>query len=238
MHNVLITLQRELISYFNSALAFVVIPVFLLMVGGFSLYFQDFFAAGILDMRSIFFWCAVSFLLLIPAFSMRAFAEEIRTGSIELLVTMPIRDEELVLGKFFSVFAVVCFSLLLTLSYPLTLSELGAMDWGPIIGGYIGLALLGAALSAIGIAASASTQSQVISFLLAFGVSVVPFAMGYVLTSVPVDLLPVVQYLSFDYHFSNLAKGVIDSRNLIFYGSVVAFALHFAVFQLEQRRLR
>ena len=112
------------------------------------------------------------------------------------------------------------------------------MDWGPIIGGYIGLALLGAALSAIGVAASASTKNQVISFLLAFGVSVVPFVMGYVLSSVPVDLLPVVQYLSFDYHFSNLAKGIIDSRNLIFYGSVVALALHFAVFQLEQRRLK
>ena len=237
MHNVLIILQRELTSYFNSALAFVIIPVFLLMVGGFSLYFQDFFAAGILDMR-IFFWCAVSFLLLIPAFSMRAFAEEIRTGSIELLVTMPIRDEELVIGKFLSVFCIVCFSLLLTLSYPITLSELGDLDWGPIIGGYIGLALLGAALSAIGVAASASTKNQVISFLLAFGVSVVPFVMGYVLSSVPVDILPVVQYLSFDYHFSNLAKGIIDSRIIIFYGSVVALALHVAVFQLEQRRLK
>lgn len=237
MHNVLIILQREVASYFNSALAFVVIPIFLLMVGGFSLYFQDFFAAGVLDMRSIFFWCAVSFLLLIPAFSMRAFAEEIRTGSIELLVTLPITDEELVVGKFLSVFFIVCFSLLLTISYPMTLGGLGELDWGPVIGGYLGLALLGAALAAIGIAASASTKNQVVSFLLAFAVSVVPFAMGYVLSSVPVDILPVVQYLSFDYHFSNLAKGIIDSRNILFYGSVVAMALHFAVFQLEQRRL-
>lgn len=238
MQNVLIILQRELASYFNSALVFVVVPIFLLMVGGFSMYFQSFFLAGILDMRSIFFWCAVSFLLLIPAFSMRAFAEEIRTGSIEMLITLPISEEEMVLGKFLSVFVVVCFSLLLTLSYPMTLSTLGTLDWGPVLGGYIGLALLGAALSAIGIAASATSKNQVVSFLIAFSVSVVPFAMGYVLSSVPVDILPVVQYLSFDYHFSNLAKGVIDSRNIIFYLSVVALFLHLAVFQLEQRRLK
>ena len=119
----------------------------------------------------------------------------------------------------------------------MTLAGLGELDWGPVIGGYLGLALLGGALAAIGIAASASTKNQVVSFLLAFAVSVVPFAMGYVLSSVPVDILPVVQYISFDYHFSNLAKGIIDSRNIIFYGSVVAMALHVAVFQLEQRRL-
>jgi ABC-2 type transport system permease protein len=238
MQNVLIILQRELASYFNSALVFVIVPIFLLMVGGFSMYFQAFFLSGILDMRSIFFWCAVSFLLLIPAFSMRAFAEEIRTGSIEMLVTLPISEEEMVIGKFLSVFVVVCFSLLLTLSYPMTLSTLGNLDWGPVLGGYIGLALLGAALSAIGIAASATSKNQVVSFLIAFAVSVVPFAMGYVLSSVPVDILPVVQYLSFDYHFSNLAKGVVDSRNIIFYLSVVALFLHLAVFQLEQRRLK
>jgi ABC-2 type transport system permease protein len=229
--------RRELASYFNSALAYIIVPVFLLLVGGFSLYFQDILAAGVATMRTVFFWSAVFFLLLIPAVTMRLFAEERRTGSLELLVTLPVGEPEIVLGKYLASLSLIATALLLTLSYPITLGMLGDLDLGPVIGGYIGLFLLGAAFAAIGAAASALTSNQVVAFLIALIVCMVPFVSGYALAKVPTNVLPIVQYMSFDYHFNNLARGVIDSRNLIFYGSVIGLFLHLAVFSLERRRL-
>jgi ABC-2 type transport system permease protein len=228
---------RELRAYFDGVLALLIIPIFLGMVGVFSLFFQDVFAAGFIDLRSVFFWMALFFLLLIPALTMRSFAEEKRTGTIEMLATLPISEEQLVIGKFLSALVVVGMALLLSLTYPLSLARLGDLDWGVVLGGYLGLFFMGAALTAIGIAMSASTKSQVIAFLAALTIGLLPFATGYALARVPVDILPVVQYLTFEYHFSTLAKGIIDTRSLIFYGSIVAVFLHFAVFQLEQRRL-
>lgn len=228
---------RELRAYFDGVLALLIIPIFLGMVGVFSLFFQDIFAAGFIDLRSVFFWMALFFLLLIPALTMRSFAEEKRTGTIEMLATLPISKEQLVIGKFLSALVVVGMALLLSLTYPLSLARLGDLDWGVVVGGYLGLFFMGAALTAIGIAMSASTKNQVTAFLAALTIGLLPFATGYALGRVPVDILPVVQYLTFEYHFSTLAKGIIDTRSLIFYGSIVAVFLHFAVFQLEQRRL-
>jgi ABC-2 type transport system permease protein len=228
---------RELRAYFDGVLALLIIPTFLGMVGAFSLFFQDIFTSGFIDLRSTFFWMALFFLLLIPALTMRSFAEEKRTGTIEMLATLPISEEQLVSGKFMAALVVVGLALGLSLTYPISLSQLGDLDWGVVIGGYLGLFSMAAALTAIGVAMSASTSSQVIAFLGALTIGLLPFATGYALGRVPTDWLPFVQYLTFEYHFSTLAKGIIDTRSLIFYGSVVALFLHFAVFQLEQRRL-
>ena len=230
--------EKEWSSYMNGSLLYVVVPAFLLMVGFFSLYFQDIFAVGVVSMRGVFFWCALSYLLLIPAITMRSFSEEFRSGSFELVATMPIRDEELVLGKFLSALSLLVVTLVLTITYPITLSMLGELDWGVVLGGYIGLFLVGASFTAIGLVASASTSNQINAFLFAFVLSLVPFLIGYTLNRVPDDLIPFVQYISFEYHFNNLARGVIDTRNLIFYGSVVALALHGTMFQLARRRLQ
>ncbi len=238
MRTVFAIFQREFASYFDSPLAYIVVPAFLGLVGGFSLYFQDILAAGVVSMRTVFFWSAVFFLLLIPAVTMRLFAEEKRTGSIELLVTLPVTEGQMVLGKFLAALSLMTLALGLTATYPLTLASLGTPDWGPIFGGYLGLFLLGASFTAIGTAASALTSNQVVSFLIALIICLAPFASGYALAKVPAAVLPVVQYLSFEYHFNNLARGVIDSRDLLFYGSVVALFLHVAVFALERRRLR
>ena len=220
--NVLAIYQRELRSYFDGSLAYLVLPIFLGLVAVFSLFFQDILEMGRLEMRVVFFWMAFFFLILIPALTMKSFAEEKRTGSIEMLVTLPVKDEEIVLGKYLAALSVVFLALLLSLTYPISLSGLGDLDWGPVIGGYIGLFLLGAAFSAIGIAMSALSNSQVMAFLFSLTIGIIPFATGYALNQVPADILPIVQYLTFEYHFSNLAKGVIDTRNLIFYGSIVA----------------
>ena len=238
MRNIMAIFEKEWSSYMNGSLLYVVVPAFLLMVGFFSLYFQDIFATGIVSMRTVFFWCALSYLLLIPAITMRSFAEEFRSGSFELMATMPISDEELVLGKYLSALALLFLTLLLTCTYPITLSLLGTLDWGAVAGGYIGLFLVGASFTAIGLAASASTSNQNNAFLFAFVLSLIPFLLGYTLGRVPESLIPVVQFASFEYHFNNLARGVIDSRNLIYYGSVIALALHCTMFQLARRRLR
>lgn len=237
MQNVLAIFQRELGSYFDSPLAYIIIPVFLGLVGGFSLFFQDVLASGLASMRTVFFWSAVSYLLLIPAVTMRLFAEEKRTGSIELLVTMPITESEMVLGKYLAALSLMTIALVLTFTWPVTLYAFGSPDVGPLIGGYLGLFLLGAAFTAVGTAASALTNNQVVSFLVALLGCLIPFVSGYALARVPAPLLPIVQYLSTEYHFDNLARGVVDSRNIIFYLSVVALFLHVAVFALERRRL-
>ena len=207
------------------------------MVGVFSLFFQDIFAAGFIDLRSVFFWMALFFLLLIPALTMRSFAEEKRTGTIEMLATLPISEEQLVIGKFVAALVVVALALALSLTYPISLAQLGDLDWGVVIGGYLGLFAMSAALTSIGIAMSASTSSHVIAFLASLTIGLLPFATGYALGRIPADWLPFVQYLTFEYHFSTLSKGIIDTRSLIFYGSIVGLFLHVAVFQLEQRRL-
>lgn len=228
---------RELRAYFDGALALLIIPTFLGMVGVFSLFFQDIFAAGFIDLRSVFFWMSLFFLLLIPALTMRSFAEEKRTGTIEMLATLPISEEQLVIGKFVAALVVVALALALSLTYPISLAQLGDLDWGIVIGGYLGLFAMSAALTSIGIAMSAATSSQVIAFLASLTIGLLPFATGYALGRVPADWLPFVQYLTFEYHFSTLSKGIIDTRSLIFYGSIVGLFLHVAVFQLEQRRL-
>ncbi len=237
MQNVIAIFQRELASYFDSPLAYIVIPVFLGLVGGFSLFFQDVLSSGIASMRTVFFWSAVSYLLLIPAVTMRLFAEEKRTGSIELLVTMPVTEPQMVLGKYLAALTLMTIALALTFTWPVTLYAFGTPDVGPLIGGYLGLFLLGAAFTAVGTAASALTSNQVVSFLVALLGCLVPFVSGYALARVPAPLLPLVQYLSTEYHFENLARGVVDSRNIIFYLSVVGLFLHVAVFALERRRL-
>ena len=229
--------RRELLAYFDGPLAYIAVPVFLGLIGLFCLFFQDIFTSGIADMRRVFFWIALFYVLLIPALTMKSFSEEYRTGSLEMLMTLPISEAQMVTGKYCSAVSFVLLTLLLSLTYPLSLAQVGDLDWGPVLGGYLALGLLGAAFCAIGIAMSTCTQNQVVSFLLSFAIGLLPFATGYALNVVPTEMLPIVQYITFEYHFSTLAKGVIDSRSLVFYASVIALFLHFAVFQLERRRL-
>ncbi len=230
--------KRELSSTFDSPLAYIIIPVFLGLVGGFSLYFQDLLGGGVASMRPVFFWSSVFMLLLIPAITMRLFAEEHRTGSIELLITLPVGEPAIVLGKFLAAFTLVATAIVLTATYPITLLLLSKVDPGPIVGGYIGLFGLGAAFTAIGTACSVGTKNQIIAFLLALALCIIPFASGFALHSVPPAILPLVQFLSFESHFGHLSRGVIDSRDLIFYGSIVGLFLHIAAFGLERMRLR
>lgn len=256
MTNVLAIARRELGAYFDSPLAYFIVPVYVVLVGGFTLWFDDVFVAATVSLRGLFFWSGLFLLLLVPAVTMRLFAEERRTGSIELLATLPLTESELVAGKYLAALVMVAVTLASTFTYPLMFAWLGlppagddaapallrvftetSLDWGPALGGYLGLFALGAALAAVGTAASSLTANQIVAYLLAVVLSVFPWVAGMFLDRVPADLVPFVQYLTFSYHFDNLARGVFDSRDLVFWGSVVGLCLHGAVWTLEKRRL-
>lgn len=255
MRNVLAIARRELGAYFDSPLAYVVVPIYVVLVGGFALWFDDVFALGTVTLRGVFFWSGVFLLLFAPAVTMRLFAEERRSGSLELLVTLPIREEELVAGKYLAALGLVAVAVACTAGYALMMAWLGtppatgpaapawvrmftetSLDWGPTLGGYLGLLLMGAALAAVGTAASSLTGNQIVAFLLAVAVSVFPWSIGLFLDRVPVALQPLAQYVAFSFHFENLARGVIDSRDFVYWGGVTGLFLHLAVFTLQRRR--
>ena len=256
MHNVPAITRRELAAYFDSPLAYFVVPIYVVLVGGFALGADDLFAAGIVSLRGVFFWSALFLVLLVPAITMRLFAEEYRTGSIEMLATLPIREEELVVGKFLAAFLLMCVGVLCTLSYPVTLAVLGlpdvaasdspwivrlfnesGLDVGEVVCGYGGLCLLGAALTAVGTGISALTSSQIVAFLGSLVVSLFPFVLGMFLSKVPTDLVPFAQYVALDYHFDNLTRGVVDSRGLVYFVAIIGLGLHVAIYALQRRRL-
>jgi ABC-2 type transport system permease protein len=256
VRNVLAIARRELGAYFDSPLAYLILPIYVVLVGGFALWFDDLFSAGAVSMRGVFFWSSLFLVLLVPAITMRLFAEEYRTGSIEMLTTLPIRDEELVAGKFLAAAGLVSVGVLCTLSYPITLAALGVpdtvasstpwlvrlvnesgLDVGEVVGGYAGLLLLGAAIAAIGTGVSSLTHSQIVAFLGTLLLALFPFVVGFVLDRVPAGLVPLAQSLSLSFHFDNLARGVLDTRDLVYFGGLAGLGLHTAVHALERRRL-
>lgn len=237
MRNTMTIFWRELSCLFGQPLAAISLGVFVATVAVFSLYFGDLLLSGVATMSTPFFWMAVAFLMLAPAVTMRTLAEEQRTGTIEMLMTLPVSATQVVTGKWLASTVLMLVGLLLMIGYPVALSQYAELDWGPVMGGFFGLALMGGAFCAIGLAASSLTDNQIVAFMVAFLVCMVPFSLGFFLPIVPAGWVPVVQYFTFEYHFANLAKGVLDSRSVVFYLSVVALFLRVAVTMLERRRL-
>ncbi len=234
MSNVLTIFRKELKSYFNSPVAYIVITVFLLISGWF--FSTNFFLMGQATVRTALSIIPLIFIVFIPAITMRSIAEEKGSGTIELLVTMPTRDMEIVLGKFFAALTLLTIAVLFTLAYVITASSLGNLDGGPTFGGYLGLLMLGATYLSIGIFASSTTENQIVAFILSFAIIFVFFLLDKVLFFVPGPLVSFFEYLSVDYHFNNLARGVVDSRDIIYYLSLTTFMLVLAGKSLESRK--
>ena len=161
---------------------------------------------------------------------------EKKTGTLELLTTKPVLDAEIVLGKFLAAWALLAVTLLPTLLYTLTMGLLGSLDPGPVISGYIGLLLMGAVYIAIGIFASSLTENQIVAFIVSFLLILALFLMDKVLMYVPEALASTMEFLSIDYHFSNIARGVIDSRDILYFASLLGFSLYLATLSLERRK--
>ncbi|MBI2894651.1 MAG: ABC transporter permease subunit [Deltaproteobacteria bacterium] len=234
--NTLAIAKREFRGYFNSPVAYVVICGVLLLVGFLFFFFRPFFVVGKASCRELFTFIGMTFLFFAPAVTMRLLAEERKTGTLEILITMPVRDAEVILGKFLAAVGLLCVMLLLTLPFPITIAQLGDLDMGPVLGGYAGLLLEGSAFLALGMLASSLTEHQIVAFFLALLMGLVFFMLDWALPYLPGGMTSVVEYLSFGYHFEGITRGVIDSRDVVYFLSVIAVALALSFRQLESRK--
>jgi ABC-2 type transport system permease protein len=234
MSPALVISRREIRTYFNSAVAYIVVTVFTVLTG--YLFFTQLFVEKQADMRGFFNIMPLLFMFMVPAITMRLLADEKSTGTLELLITMPVRDWEVVVGKFLAAMALLCTAIGLTLVFALTVKGLGPLDRGPTIGGYLGLVLMGGAYVSIGVMASSLTRNSIVSFIVAFAICFGLYLMGRLTQFLPQSWQGLVAYLSIDGHFDNIGRGVIDTRDLIYYFSVMAVGLLIATVSLESRR--
>jgi ABC-2 type transport system permease protein len=299
MQNILTIYRKELKSYFNSPIAYIVIIVFLAISGWF--FVNGFFPNDAATMRPLFDMVPFVFLFFIPAITMRSFSEEKKQGTIELLLTKPVKDVELVIGKYLAALMLTIITLLPTIIYLLVVVNLSLkaenslfsggtglfllllffaivigsyviadnmnkqgkltlsyvmyvvsvlitigffviifkasyMDWGSVVGGYLGLILMAAIYIGIGIFTSSLTENQVVSFIVSFIIVFALFMMGKILVQVSPGLVSIVEYVSTDYHFTNISRGVIDSRNIIYYLSMIFLTVFITKVSIESRK--
>ncbi|MFZ3047257.1 MAG: ABC transporter permease subunit [Desulfatirhabdiaceae bacterium] len=225
--------KREFASYVVSPIAYIVISAFLVVTGWF--FFSTFFIHNQASLRNFFSLLPVIFSFIIPAVTMRLMSEEFNIGSYETLLTLPVTFRDVILGKFLAASLFVAVMLLPTLFYPITISLLGSLDWGPVIGGYIGAMLLGSAYAAIGLFASALTRNQIIAFIIGVVVCFSLTLVDKMLFFMPKTLLGFFEYMGADVHFQNIARGVVDTRDLIYFISVGIVALYGARLVMEEK---
>jgi ABC-2 type transport system permease protein len=234
MSPALVISRREIRTYFNSPVAYIVVTVFTAITG--YLFFAQLFVEKQAELRQLFSFMPFLFMFMVPAVTMRLLADEKSSGTLELLSTMPVRDWEVVVGKFLAALTLVATAIGLTLVFAISVKMLGPLDRGPAIGGYIGLLLMAGAFVAIGVMCSAFTRNSIIAFIAAFGVCFALYLFGRLGQFMPEALRPVIAFLSIDGHFDNIGRGVIDSRDVIYYLSVIATCLLLATTALESRR--
>jgi len=236
MRNILTIFQKEFKSYFNSPIAYIFIITFLLFSSW--LFFRTFFLIGQAQLRALFGILPWLFLILAPAITMRAWAEEKKLGTMEVLMTLPLKDYEAVIGKFLASFIFIIIAVLLTFPLALTIYILGEPDTGTVVGSYLGACLMGGAYLAIGLFISSLTKNQIVAFIISVVACFVLLIIGedIVLMSTPSILVPIFNYLGLGAHFESISRGVIDSRDLIYYSSVIGFFLFLNTLAIESRK--
>lgn len=258
MRNFYLIFKKELKSYFTSPIAYVVITIFLVISGYFFYNIIATFATisyqatinpmaakqyGLLNVteivvRPLFGNISVIMLLMMPLLTMRLFSEEKKTGTIELLLTYPITDMQILLGKFFACLAVYLVMLALTVLYPILIMIYGQPEIGPIITGYIGLFLLGASFISLGIFASSLTENQIIAATVSFGALILFWMMSFSVGLADPAIGKVISYISITDHLEAFAKGVIDTEDIIYYGIFIILFLFLTLRTLESNKWR
>ncbi len=242
MHNIRTLFKREFNAYFATPLAYVFIVIFLLLSGTFTFYLGDFFERGTADLSVFFSFHPWLYLFLIPALTMRLWAEERKSGSIELLLTLPVTASEAVISKFLAAWAFTSVALALTFPLWITVNYLGSPDNGVIFAGYLGSLVLAAAYIAIGACLSALTKSQVIAFILSVAICLVFILSGFPLVLdlfrawLPLVVIDTISSFSFLTHFNSISKGVIDLRDGVYFGSIIGFWLFANVLAIELKK--
>jgi len=235
MNNILTIFRKELRSYFNSPIAYIFLVVFLVVANW--LFFARFFLVGQVQIRSFFSILPWIFLILLPAISMRLWAEEKRQGSLELLMTLPIRDSQAVIGKFVGALVFLIITLLLTAPTSITVAWLGNVENGEIIGGYIAAIMFGASILAFGSFVSSLTKNQIVAFLLTLVFSFILLILGqdYILAPFSGFLAEIIQFVSLSSHYQVISRGLIDLADIIYFVGFIFFWLFLNVKVLQSR---
>jgi len=238
LKNIYILSKKELMTYFNSPIAYIFMGVFLVV--GNWLFLNYFFLIGQASMRNYFSILPWIFLFLSPAITMRLWAEEKKSGTVEFLLTLPVTDWQVVLGKFLGSLFFLFITLLLSITLPISVSFLGNLDLGVVLGSYLGALFLGGAYLALGLFISALTRNQIVAFVIGLVACFIAFIIGadFVLNKAPQILLPVMKFLGLGSHFYNIARGVIDSKDVIYYLSFIFLFLWLNVRIIEKREWR
>ena len=227
--------KKEFLGYFTSPMAYIFLVVFSLTNGYF--FSNTFFLIGQSDLRSLFNIIPMVYLFFIPAITMSLIAKEKNAGTMEVLCTLPIKDYELIIGKFLSSISLIIVGLFFTSIHLITLIKFGTnIDYGAIFTGYLGLFFVGALYASIGTFASSLFDNQVISFIVAVFIVMIFFLFDKLLIFVPSFIAGFIQYLSVGFHASSISRGVIDSRNIIYFISVIGFFLFMTIQILNSRK--
>jgi ABC-2 type transport system permease protein len=250
MRNIMIIARRDLRAQFNSPVAYVVIGGAMLLLGvlffmiprmGGGFFVGSFWEVDRASMEELFKYLPLLMsVFVIPAVTMRTLAAEKGSGTLELLITMPVRDSEVILGKYLAACAMVLMLLALTLLYPIAMFvwpwHLGQLDWGPVWSGYVGCALFSVAGVALGMMLSSLTESDVIAFFLTTAVLFVLYAVGWMVSLVPGGLGDILGFFSFQTRYDSFAHGLIDTRAVLYFLSVAIVCLLVSFRALESRK--
>ena len=245
--------KKEMRLYFASPVAFVVLTIFLLIAGYFFYSIFAFFTLASMQsamnpqmgrelnvtdgvMRPLFSNVSVILLLLMPIVTMRLFAEERKSGTIELLLTYPVRDGAVLAGKYLAALALYAVMLAPTVIYPGMVAYFARLEWGPLVSGYLGLLLMGAMFLAIGLLASSLTENQIVAAISTFGVLLIFWVIGWSAENAGGSLGKVLTHLSILEHYDSFAKGAIDTRDVIYYLNFTALSLFLTLLSLQSRR--
>ena len=234
MNTKAVIVKRELGAYFTGAVGYIVIGLFLLISG--FLFFNVFFLENRAELRRFFSTLPVLLAFFIPAVTMRLFAEERKSGSLETLMTLPVSSVDVVMGKFWASLAFTSVMIAPTLVYALTASLFGSLDAAPVVCGYLGAVFLAAAFCSVGLFASASTKNQIVAFFIGWALCILLALIDQFLLFLPARLANFLGYLSAGSHFTSVSRGIVDSRDLGYFVSLTAVFLTLTVKTIDSRR--
>lgn len=225
--------KREFGGYFVSPVAYIVISIFLILAGWF--FFSTFFLYNQAELRNFFSLLPILFAFIIPAITMGLVSDELNVGSYETLMTLPVTVTDVAVGKFLAATAFVAVMLTPTLIYAVSIAFLGDIDPGPVIGGYVGALFLGGAFAAVGVLASSLTRNQIVAFIIGTAICFVLSLIDKMLFFLPDSMLGFFQYIGADNHFQNVAKGILDSRDFLYFLSVMFISLYLATLSMQEK---
>jgi ABC-2 type transport system permease protein len=242
MSGVVTVFKRELRSYFATPVAYVFIVIFLILSGAFTFYLGNFYERGQADLQSFFQYHTILYLFLVPAVSMRLWAEERKSGTIELLLTLPVTMWQAVFGKFLAAWVFIGIALALTFPTWITVNYLGSPDNGAIFASYVGSFLMAGAFLAIGSCISATTRNQVVAFILTVVVCFILMMAGYPIvldafsSFAPQGVVDSIASLSFLTHFASISKGVFDLRDLVYFVLMIGAWLYATAVVIDMKK--